>query len=313
MPEGPEVYTQCRQLHDLLAGKVLSTAWNYDQYHEELWSGHNLVGCTVVQVNSHGKNMCFWLRDQQQQPCLLVQHLMMTGSWRRANAEPNGTVRGCWITDDIELRFYDPRHLSTYKFFPTLTAANEFIDGLGADWMTIAFNWEQSLSDQSAQLIHQQHRTKFIAHVSKSKSNICNFLMPSSQKPYAGIGNYLKSEIMFVMAFPPTLKMTEIDQSEAHLLFDIICCILVSSAHAQGVSVRDYTGINGRGGTFERWVYKQTQEPFWQQKVETCTNSNRSTYWVPSIQRRPVQPEIQQHLKNACWDRYQRSQRPNIV
>jgi endonuclease VIII len=77
MPEGHSIKLMADKLRGALEGEVItSVRGRYRKYKEENW-GENILGQTVTEIRSHGKNLFIDLSNDYS----IYSHMMMWGSW----------------------------------------------------------------------------------------------------------------------------------------------------------------------------------------------------------------------------------------
>jgi formamidopyrimidine-DNA glycosylase len=103
-------------------------------------------------------------------------------------------------------------------------------------------------------------------------------VLTDQKRVLCGIGNYLKSEILYDAKIAPMRTISNISVSEWKLLFRIM----------KSKTRKMYTILlRGKEKEFEESmkVYSKKKDPFGN-KVETYTDPRgRTTHWVPSVQK----------------------------
>jgi formamidopyrimidine-DNA glycosylase len=111
---------------------------------------------------------------------------------------------------------------------------------------------------------------------------LCKFLM--EQRPFSGIGNYLKAEILYECKFRPDRLLGSLTEEQCILLYNSIFKILDRSYKAGGLTVRTYWDLDGNKGTMERKVYEKKVDPYGNIVRKDKFGDNRTSHWVPAVQ-----------------------------
>lgn len=137
-------------------------------------------------------------------------------------------------------------------------------------------------------------------------SNICVFLL--DQSILAGIGNYAKSEILYHSNISPKRKVNSLTSKERVQLYESIYFVVYSCYLAGFTETREgvyYSIFNNLDCNLEDvtkgdlellkfdkvpskysiQVYKKSSDLFGNRVEKLKTEDNRTTYWVPELQR----------------------------
>ena len=117
--------------------------------------------------------------------------------------------------------------------------------------------------------------------------NICKTLM--SQKPVSGIGNYIKSEILYECHINPWALVSDIDDQTLIHLHHSIREIALNAYRGHGATLYTYSGTRREKGTFQNLlkVYGKDVDPYGNKVIqihERISPDKRTTHYVPSIQ-----------------------------
>lgn len=276
MPEGPEVKRMSDVLHnklqklylfkfDILEGSryIKNKLENYDIFVESL-------PLKLIKIYSIGKKIIF----EFEQDIYIINEPRMEGHWFLSNNEigkhTNHVMRFGYISNNIgyitdEAYFDDTRH------FGVFTICNggyvkKVKDGLGPDILNdnIDINiWMKSFD--------------------KVKNwEICKALM--DQSVIAGIGNYLKSEILYKSKISPNRRIKDISEEEHKVLMEISIETIKLSYKMGGLSFATYKDPDGKIGNFKVEVYQKKYDNIGNIVVRDVFTDGRSTYWVKEIQ-----------------------------
>ena len=184
----------------------------------------------------------------------------MTGRWQKNHDEY------CkWFLDldnGKTVWFRNPRSFATLSFTNRREVLNKKLSSLGPDIMTREFSLPT----------FKKLMRKYI------KRNITAFLM--DQQVISGCGNYIKAETLWYASVSPLRKVSDLKEREIELIYEGLRIIPRVSYNRKGLSLRDYTDENGKGGHYseELKIYKKKHAK------RTKTPDGRTTYWDPSRQ-----------------------------
>lgn len=293
MPEGPEV----RRITDHLArhtqDAVLVSIDEVDpRYGTE---GRQFRGAVQplmdalsknplpITVNCKGK-FIYWLVDKDSDnPFVIFQTLGMSGTWREST--PKKHHRLSFVlkkTKTKTIHYKDSRCFGTFIVHEGLEALEQKLaKGLGPDLLQVQTSREQVLS------IFRK----------KDKQNITKVLM--NQKVFAGIGNYLKAEILHECKLSPHCNVEDLTDDELWNLHQVARNHITISYNARGASFRDYVMPDGSKGT------KQYKFKVYQRKVCPCgecvtreeTPDKRATWWCSHCQEIPLGRSLKYQTK----------------
>jgi DNA-formamidopyrimidine glycosylase len=136
-----------------------------------------------------------------------------------------------------------------------------------------------------------------------NKMNVCKCLM--DQRTLAGIGAYIKSEILYMAKINPYSSIKDLSDIDLTNLYYAAKDIAKRAYEAGGASLYTYTGINGDKTDFKNTlqVYGKLTDPHGN-SVEKISDADspdkRATHWVPNIQTigKPVRIVVNIHKKS---------------
>lgn len=114
------------------------------------------------------------------------------------------------------------------------------------------------------------------------KKQICDFLM--EQKYFSGIGNYLKSEILYAARIKPDREMGDISDDEFLTILNCAQQIIRESYQSNGLTIKSYIDPTGETGKYQRLVYDKDVDPNGYTVIRSKFKDNRTTHWVPELQ-----------------------------
>lgn len=265
MPEGPE----CRRV----AEGLLDSAKDKKLIRVEILGGRFLKKKPVglesldlpsVVVGGGVKGKFIWLELSNQMTLWIT--LGMSGFWSRLKIAHSHLA--LVFEDGTELYFVDQRRFGTFKVSPksdlTKKLASLGIDPLN-DLMLSSFN----MADQLKRVPNK---------------TIVEALM--DQRLFAGIGNYIKCEMLYRARVNPMSLVKDLTDSEISLLWNYCRDIMHASYKQGGASIRNYQDVSAKKGefVFEFLVYARKTDPFGNLVERIETPDGRTTHWVPVIQ-----------------------------
>ena len=267
-PEGPE----CRRVYE----GISEFAKNKTISQFEVLGGRFLKRApditikTSVPVRVTGggvKGKFIWL-EFSDETCLWIT-LGMSGYWS-TGLKPHSHFR-IGFDDGTSLYFVDQRRFGTLKF--TLKSdLSKKLSSLGLDM----------LNDQTSSMYDFVRKVE-IPKV--QKKTVAEALM--NQSLFAGVGNYIKCEMLYRCRISPHRLVQDLTQDEICQLWNWGKLIMQASYDQGGASIRNYRQVNGETGefTFEFEVYAQKRDPNGNTVVREETLDGRTTHWVPEVQR----------------------------
>lgn len=282
MPEGPECRIVAREL-SLLRGLTLkslksSPSGRYRNGElEKMINGGTVNGIVegkMVQVNeavlgniveyvgNKGKLIYIKLSGG----IYMLVTLGMTGTFSLTSGPYTSVVMEFGNTrgETVELFFNDQRH------FGTIAVGNESyfqyrMAQIGPDIFDKSFN--------------KEFLTMMIEK-SKSTTNICVFLM--NQKNCAGLGNYIKSEALYLAEVNPMSTLGDLSVEQVANLVHYIKKIAQDSFSLGGMSMRDFVHLDGTSGDYLLHcnVYGKNVTKFGDTVKKIKTPDGRSTWYV---------------------------------
>lgn len=268
MPEGPEVKNMILQLSKIIKNKQLNTIIiNSGRYSKKSPVGFNdfikQLPSKIIDVNCKGKFIYIELDNGYK----IWNTLGMTGGWKKnKNKHSHFTFK----FNDFEIYYEDVRNFGTFKFNNSKVDFDKKIKSLGIDIFSSDFNIDY---------VKKIFSNKKIFH-----KTIVDILM--NQKLFCGVGNYLKSEILYASKISPFRKIENLKENDIENIYKNTKKISTESFKKGGASVRDYSDLNDKDGTYTQLlkVYGQKNDPLGNKVKKDTTSDKRTTHWVPEIQ-----------------------------
>jgi len=274
MPEGPEVKTIVDGLNDTLSGKILEsivftlTGKYRDKCPSDYEDFVTHLPIILRKVKCRGKFIWFSFTSSKDKKLYIAGGLGMSGIWQFDTAPPKHTCMTLKFKDTPSLHFIDQRHFANVYFFLSLEGLKCKLSEIGPDW----------LNDK---IPLDKFTTILISH---PKMNINNFLM--NQKYVSGIGNYIKSEVLYKARISPHRKVDTLSKKDILNLYNAIAFIMDKSYQKRGMSQENYVDLDGEKGDYASLlkVYRKKQDPKGNKVKAEKMGAGRTTYWVPNLQ-----------------------------
>lgn len=279
MPEGPEVKLSTETIkplindHIILAAEVTSNSRYSSRPPEGMTAFKESIQSQLTKVQNiqtKGKFMYWtfsnewfmfstfgmsgqWAPTRGKHPCLVFQHTSeMTSS------------------QISEMVFNDPRHFGTIKFTSDAKELLKKIDELG--WDPLSMDFDKNLKWITFQL-------------SKADKPIAEVLM--DQGVFAGVGNYIRAEALYLSKLSPWRRANKLNQDEIISLCKSIIAVMQESYQHQGATISTYKTAYGEEGKYSTLfkVYGQDKDPLGNKIIKQPTPDKRTIHWCPDIQK----------------------------
>lgn len=271
MPEGPEIRRAADRLAKAVAGKPLTNVWfardDLKQYEQPL------VGQRIESFRPHGKA----LLTRFEGGLILYSHNQLYGVWKIAapGARPDTkrSLRAAFDTARKSVLLYSASDISMWSEHDI--ASHPFLQKLGPDVL------DPELTDAVVATRLQQPRF--------NRRQLAVLLL--DQGFLAGMGNYLRSEVLFAAGLDNHLRPCDLASNQILSLAEALLAIPRSSYRSRGIRPArgmraDYLEANSAGFRFA--VFDRAGEPCY-----TCgdiiirrEHGGRRLYLCPTCQPR---------------------------
>lgn len=283
MPEGPEVRCVAESLNRHLSGKQLINfgLTEKSRYHAKgQFKGMHLLGFNLhlQSVNVRGKRIIFIFRTHTGQLIYMLSFLGMEGHWLQYPTQHTafwmmfGNVRSIDTHDIItghKVFYYeDSRHFGSLDVFSDLSELAKALKNVGPDLLN---------EDVPIDLYRKTLRNSRIA-----SKEIAWFML--EQKYFSGVGNYLRSEILYEAKIAPHRLIGTLTEEEIQLLHYISIKVLHEAYKCHGLTIASYVDPDGIKGTYVPKVYQQAMDPLGNSVSTVTLSDGRTTHWVPNVQ-----------------------------
>lgn len=267
MPESPEVRRVYEDLRKEIGDSQVTQLQVFGgRFLKKQPIGLNAVSLPSRVVDGGVKGKFMWLEFETGATMWIT--LGMSGYW---STDPDTHAHfGIGIEDGRSVYFVDQRRFGTIKFSHDRAELTKKLASLGGDPLNDA---EFTMLKFNQAILKYPNKT------------IVEVLM--NQKVCAGVGNYIKCEVLYRSGISPHRLVKDIDLVETDKLFNWIQKVMQTSYAQGGASIRNYQRVGGEKGefVFEFEVYAQKQDPNGNTVVREETPDGRTTHWVPEVQR----------------------------
>ena len=204
MPEGPEVRKYADAVNEVLTGRSIRslTARTKDARRWLADNGTHLAGRRIKSVRSHGKHLVGLIAGG----FYFHSHLMMWGRWQTFSPDPPEEIdrreRARIVVDGGAAILYSAPIFNVGKGDPA--SQIEHLRTLGPDVLPYSRRFNQ-----------KEFRRRLLADENQ-ESTIGAALL--NQRILAGLGNYLRAEVLFACALNPWRKVGELTAVEIKCL-----------------------------------------------------------------------------------------------
>lgn len=277
-PEGPEVRTVSDKLRPYLIGKIIT---NISKGERAKTLGFDNIKCPVkiIGVRSYGKKILIDVDTEH----MIIISLGMSGrlQYTQGNhshirfdiAESNISGPFNIIKYIFSLYFDDPRYMGNIDIIPNSGISLYFRD-IGPDLLQLALIEETWIPLDIWLAIFGQKKLK--------NRIVCDVLI--DQSLIAGIGNYLRCEILYYAAIDPKRKVESLTTEEWDRIRISSHKVIYLSYTYGGFTIQSFISPDGQVGTYPAVVYGKTHDPIGNVIIKTKIK-DRTMHWVPAIQK----------------------------
>jgi len=193
---------------------------------------------------------------------VMFNTLGMSGSW--SNVARHARVRLTTTVGDVF--FNDPRNFGTIKFTTRSELARK-LKSLGPDVLSEPVTFEEF----SAAIRKRPRRT------------LPEVLM--DQSVVSGVGNYLKSDSLWLARLSPHREVGSLSDPELRALYSAVRATIRTAYDSGGSTILTYRGFDGAAGGHVHLAYGRREDPNGEPVTCEETKDGRTTWWCPSVQR----------------------------
>lgn len=246
MPEGPEIHRAADKIRKVLEGKTIEAVEvTLPRYADRV---HEFQNKTVLKVEARGKAMLIHFDS-----FVLYSHNQLYGRWtvnKRETAAKNWnrSLRIALSTKSHTCRLWSATDILMLE--PWEVSGHQYIEKLGPD-VVIQETTELQLVEHMNQKKFQRRRLKTLL---------------LDQGFFAGIGNYLRSEILFTAGLHPDRTVASLNEEEKKNLATQALFLSRQSFQVPGITVdlelyEQLRDIGLTRGKARHWVFTRNDLP----------------------------------------------------
>jgi endonuclease-8 len=281
MPEGDTIFRAARTLHRVLAGKTVTRFESVFPAVSRIDDDHPIVGRTIESVASRGKHLLMTFSDG----LVLHTHMRMNGSWHTYPAaarwqRPASEMRVLVGTADaIAVGFNVP---IVELLTPQQLARHKELQALGPDLLADAGIDRTRAGTFDRDEVLRRMRAHDADAIGDALLN---------QRTIAGIGNVLKSEILFIAGLDPFTPVRGLTDADLHRVIDTAREQLAANVMEPSQTLNRSIGrrtTRSMKPNAKLWVYSRGGKAC--HRCGTAIQSRKTgvdarlTYWCPTCQ-----------------------------
>lgn len=271
MPEGPEIWRTADSLRNTLQNKTITGL--HFAFDELKKYESKLKGKTVKDVEARGKAILTFFDDEN----VMYSHNQLYGKWmvRKNGQQPNTnrSLRVAIHNDDHSAYLYSASDIEMLN--SQEVADHSYIEKLGPDVLHPETTYEDIIGQYRSDEFQNRKLTTLLL----------------DQGFISGIGNYLRSEIMFYAGVKPQQKLKKYSDEEKKALADATVKLSRRSYETGGITndpeiVEALKRENAKRREYRHFVYKRTDNRCHKcgSVIEEDKTGGRKIYYCPSCQ-----------------------------
>ena len=265
MPEGPEIRRAADKIEAVLKDKAAERV-EFGLAPLKKFS-KALTGSKVLQLETRGKALLTHFDSGH----TIYSHNQLYGVWRIVKRDKlpktNRQLRLAIHTDQHSALLYSASDISVWK--TDKIEEHPFLQRIGPDILNPNLTWRE---------VAERLQSKTFAGRALNSVYL-------DQAFLAGLGNYLRSEILFIAGIHPTRKARELSKGEIGKLARATLDISQRSYASQGVTIpdRQYTALKKKGVSYGKarfFVFSRANQPcrICKTKIQRTTANSRRIY-----------------------------------
>lgn len=290
MAEIAEVEVLSQELHDLVSFCTIEHVWQSPWYLDRRVSKRPesdlscLLGWSISSVRRFGKGLLFSMENPGIGSKYLASRLGMTGQWlvKPADVDPQ-SIKHCRLT----LTLFHPQGRIVLAYVDTrgfgVLEVRDFIHELAC------------LSLYGPDILSAQFTRDWVLFSCQGKRVPIKHLL-LDQSHFAGIGNWLASEILFFAHIHPMKLAKDLVREEIDRLFAALHMVISTAIQRGGATFKDYAHADGGAGSAQDgfMVYGRGGKPclVCAEKVQRIVINRRSTFLCATCQAMDWQPPM---------------------
>lgn len=282
MPESPEIAIMrdclAAKLNGKLCSKIIIMSKYKNGYEKELYSSSKLnynmgegykwldVNSNLSRITSRGKKIIFQFDKDRYEAFRFVSSCGMDGHWLWEQTKYTALIL---IFDGI-MAFYEEKARGgnfSVCHYPSVEYDHIFKD-VGPDLMT---------DEVTLEVYYFVIKNKRIQNL-----KIGEFMM--QQKYLSGIGNYLRSEILYKSKISPHRSLNSLSDTDIHNIFYNTKMTIYESYRSNGLTIQSYVSPNGLKGTYQCLCYGRDIDNYGSRIITEKDKNNRTIHWCQNWQ-----------------------------
>lgn len=271
MPEGPEIKRAAAQIAKAIEQQpIISLFFAFD--HLKSYESV-LAAAQVISVRSRGKAMLIRFQNQ----FTIYSHNQLYGKWfvRSVQDYPatNRQLRLAIHTEKKSALLYSASEIAVLT--DDEVAAHPFLRRLGPD----VLDAETTLEQVQAQFLHQKFYRRGLGGLLLDQSFLC------------GLGNYLRSEVLFVARVHPSLRPIDCAQTQITQLAKAAIAVSQQSFQTKGITtdLAIATKLKEQGyprRAYRHYVFNREGDPCFccGSPIQKDITAGRRIYFCPQCQ-----------------------------
>ncbi|MBE9567229.1 MAG: endonuclease VIII [Proteobacteria bacterium] len=275
MPEGPEIRRIADALREQIAGRVIDSI-RFGLTPLQRWESR-LTGSEVIGVRASGKAMVIRLSTVEHQRLNIYSHNQLYGRWvfcdtafypaskRQLRLAIDCQGKSALLYSASDIAVLDDDALSLHPF----------LRRLGPDVLEDT----TSLAIIIERLTSSRYRNRQLGSVLTDQGFV------------AGLGNYLRCEILFYASINPVVRSSELDEKRLNLLAEAILELPRQSYQTAGVTndIDRAQALMDQGSSFEDsrfYVFRRQGLPCYRcgTRIEKKSRCGQACYYCPVCQ-----------------------------
>ncbi len=271
MPEGPEIRRATDAIAKVLRGKTVLNL-EFGQLHLAAWS-KRLINAVVLEVEPRGKAVLTHFANEK----TIYSHNQLYGEWAifKIGAEPatHKQRRIVLDTDEHRIVLYSASDIEVLD--SAQVSKHPYIAKLGVELLDPSV----SLMDVVACLNEPRWQKKLLAQILLDQS----FL--------AGVGNYLRSEILYVAKLHPWVRLADLSTAQRKIFARAAITVVRQAYRSAGITnkLTSAKALKAAGvpfSVYRHFVFDRDGQSCWacQATIVREEVAGRQLHWCPSCQ-----------------------------
>lgn len=282
MPEGPEVRSTVDNLNFNITNSLILS------YNILNSSKGKLIGLELLDDFLPGKITSIFCKGKQiyiEINKLLTDELL----YLRIHLKMSGSIRYDKTKDSI-IRFpiYDTKNNNFFDTNITDNFNSLYLTTVRGFTSLHVYNLNEVQTDMNKigpDLLNSDITSELWINVIKNprrkKTLVSKFLL--NPKCFSGVGNYLRSEILYYARLSPYRTLFSLSDNEIEILRVVTLKVILTAYQMGGHSFSDYLDPEGNKGNFKCIIYDEKVDPYGN-KIVKVEIGNRKVWYVPELQ-----------------------------